>query len=74
MVICIAFVIVLTTVIIPQNKYNTAMKPYNEGKYDEVMSIPNDINGYKDSSEKLTAIISKLTSISARYFDNISAG
>ena len=48
---CIAFVIVLTTVIIPNSKYNAAIKLMDEGKYDEAITAFSSLN-YKDSSEK----------------------
>ena len=51
-VVCIAFVIVLNVVIIPNNKYNEAMKLFNSGKYSEAASAFEEINGYKDSDEK----------------------
>lgn len=48
---CIAFVIVLTTVIIPSSEYSTAMDLYNAGKYAEAITAFSSVN-YKDSSEK----------------------
>ena len=50
---CIAFAIVLVKVIIPNNKYHSAMVLYKSGKYDEAVSAFNALNGYKDSAEKM---------------------
>ena len=46
---CVAFLILLTTVIIPNNKYNNAVSLMNEGKYEEAICIFLELNGYKDS-------------------------
>ena len=48
---CIAFVIVLTTVIIPSGKYNSAMELYNAGKYQDAYIAFNEVS-YKDSKDK----------------------
>ncbi|MBR5347590.1 MAG: serine/threonine protein kinase, partial [Deltaproteobacteria bacterium] len=53
-VACIAFLIVLNTVIIPNYKYNAAVELYNAGKYDEAIRTFTALNGYKDSSEQVT--------------------
>lgn len=50
---CIAFVIVLTTVIIPNNKYNSAVVLMNNKKYDEAITAFEALNGYKDSENQL---------------------
>ena len=50
--VCIAFVIVLVTVIIPESKYSAAMSLYNEGKYDEAIAAFDAMDGYKDSDSK----------------------
>ena len=47
--VCTAFIVLLTNVIIPNGKYNAALKLYNDGKYDEAIDAFNEINGYKDS-------------------------
>ena len=52
-VACVAFVILLATVIIPNSKYNSAMELYNAGKYDEAISAFEALNGYKDSSTQI---------------------
>lgn len=49
---CVAFIIVLKTIIIPSVKYPTAMELYNTGKYSDAASVFEAINGYKDSEEK----------------------
>ena len=54
-VACIAFVIVLTTVIIPSSKYNSAISLIEEGKYVEAYEALIDLN-YKDSAAKAKEI------------------
>ena len=49
---CIAFVILLTTVIIPSVKYSAAMELFEAKKYSEAAAAFEAINGYKDSEEK----------------------
>ena len=51
--VCIAFVIVLTTVIIPNSKYNAAVKLMDDGKYEEAISAFEAMDGYKDSENQL---------------------
>lgn len=50
--VCIAFVIVLTTVIIPQLKYNKAMNLLESGDYDSAYSLLEEIN--KDDDIKVS--------------------
>lgn len=50
--VCVAFIVLLTNVIIPNGKYNAALKLYNAGKYDEAMNAFTKLNGYKDSKNK----------------------
>lgn len=50
---CIAFLIVLTTVIIPNGKYNDAIALMNDEKYDEAISAFKALNGYKDSENQI---------------------
>ena len=52
-VVSIAFLIVLTKVIIPNGKYNSAVDLYNAGKYDEAIAAFQALNGYKDSTEQI---------------------
>lgn len=49
--VCIAFLIALKMVIIPSVKYNSAMKLYNAGKYQEAYTAFNEVS-YKDSEDK----------------------
>lgn len=53
---CIAFVIVLTTVIIPNNKYNSAVALLNDEKIIEAYDSLIALNGYKDSTTKASEI------------------
>ena len=50
---CIAFVIVLTTVIIPNSKYNAAIKLMDDEKYEEAITAFEALNGYKDSENQI---------------------
>lgn len=50
-VACIAFVILLTTVIIPNQKYNAAVELYNTGKYEDAIAAFTALEGYKDSAD-----------------------
>lgn len=52
---CIAFLIILTTVIIPNGKYNDAVALMNEKKYEEAISAFEAMDGYKDSKDQITA-------------------
>lgn len=52
--VLIAFLIVLTTVIIPNVKYYSAVNLYNTGMYDEAIAAFQELNGYKDSEEQIT--------------------
>ena len=53
-IVGIAIWIVITAFIIPNNKYNSAVKLYNAGKYDEAIVAFKELNGYKDSEEQIT--------------------
>lgn len=53
--VCIAFVIFLTQVIIPPQKYNRALNLIDTGEYEEAWTILNGIH-YKDSKEKQESI------------------
>ena len=50
---CVAFVIVLTSVIIPTSKYNAAMKLYEDEQYDEAIAAFQAMDGYRDSEAQL---------------------
>lgn len=43
----------MATVIVPGNKYNTALELYNDGKYEEAITAFQELNGYKDSAEQI---------------------
>ena len=51
--ILIAFVILLTTFIIPNCKYNKAVDLSEKGKYEEAYTLFNELNDYKDSVNKM---------------------
>ena len=50
----IAFLIVLNSVIIPNNKYNNAVALMDAGNYSEAITAFEALDGYKDSATKLT--------------------
>ena len=50
----IAFIILLNTVIIPNGKYNDAMTLMDAGKYTEAISAFEALDGYKDSTNKIS--------------------
>lgn len=52
----IAFIIVLTSVIIPNNKYNYAVALMDAGKYGEAIYAFEALNGYRDSANKIETI------------------
>ena len=49
----IVFLIILFNVIIPNKKYNGALSLMNEGKYEEAISVFDELDGYKDSITKI---------------------
>ena len=51
--VCIAFVIVLTTFIIPNNKYNAAIELMDNKEYEEAIASFEALDGYKDSADKI---------------------
>jgi len=51
--VCIAFLVIRVTVIIPNRKYNSAMKLYEAEKYSEAISAFETLNGYKDSAVQI---------------------
>lgn len=61
--VCIAFVILLTKVIIPNGKYNNAMALIDSGKYTEAISAFEALDGYKDSTEKARALTIKVAKV-----------
>ncbi len=52
-VACIAFVIVLTTVIIPNQKYAAAVELFTAGKYEDAIAAFTALDGYKDSAAQI---------------------
>lgn len=72
-VVCIAFLIVFATVIMPENKYNNALELYNNGKYDEAYDIFSTIR-YKDSEEKASECLSKASLKNPKKGDTIKFG
>ena len=50
---CVAFVIVLTTVIIPNANYNKALALKNSGDYEAAIAAFEAMNGYKDSADQI---------------------
>ena len=52
----IAFIFVLNTVIIPNNKYNDAIALMDAGNLDEAYSIFIELGDYKDAADKVGAI------------------
>lgn len=54
--VIISLTILLTTVIIPYSKYNSAIKQLNAGNFVEAYESLIDLNGYKDSAEKAKLI------------------
>ena len=61
--ICIAFAVVLTTLIIPNGKYNDAMNLIKESKYVEAYEVLRKIEGYKDSADKMQKIYKENTAV-----------
>ena len=51
----IAIALVITKVVIPNNKYNAAVALMDDGKYEEAIAAFEAMNGYKDSVEQITA-------------------
>ena len=49
----IAFAILLTKEIIPNSKYNNAVKLFEAGKYEEAIKAFEALDGYKDSEEQI---------------------
>lgn len=60
-VVCIAFVIVLNTIIIPNGQYNDAVALMNDGKYEEAIATFEAMDNYKDSSEQIAKCRNAIT-------------
>ncbi len=56
-VFIIALSLLISKVIIPEIRYNSAAAAYGEGKYEEAISGFKKLNGYKDSTKRLTESI-----------------
>ena len=70
---CIAVIIILNTVIIPKNKYNSALNLYNAQKYDKALEAFTALGEYKDSSKKVENIeLIKLKN--AKIMDSVYLG
>ena len=52
--VVITFIIILNTVIIPNNKYNDAIALMDAGKYSEAITAFELLDGYKESQNKIT--------------------
>lgn len=50
-VVCIAVILVVTKVIIPNNKYNAAVALMDAGQNEEAIAAFEELNGYKDSDD-----------------------
>lgn len=53
-IVLLAFIIVLNVVIIPNGRYNDALALMNAGKYEEAIAAFEDLDGYKDSENKIS--------------------
>ena len=51
---CIAVAILITQVIVPNNKYNNAVALMNNGNYEDAIVAFDALNGYKDSTDQIT--------------------
>ncbi len=56
-VFIIALSLLISKVIIPEIRYNSAAAAYGEGNYEEAISVFKKLNGYKDSTKRLTESI-----------------
>ena len=53
-VVVLAFIVVLNAIIIPNGRYNDALALMNAGKYEEAIASFEDLDGYKDSMDKIS--------------------
>ena len=53
-IVSIVLFIVLTKVIIPNMKYNSAVQLYNIGEYEEAIVAFKELSGYRDSEEQIS--------------------
>lgn len=72
-IVSIVFIFVLTKVIIPNSKYNSAVALYDAGKYQEAITAFTALNGYKDSVSQIekceTAIKDKQYNAAVYLYD-----
>lgn len=54
-VVVISSVLIWNNVIVPNQKYRSAMKLKNQGKYEEAISAFDELRGYKDSKDQIEA-------------------
>lgn len=52
-VIAVVFWVALKQVFIPTSRYNCAVSMMSEGKYEEAISVFEELDGYKDSAERI---------------------
>jgi len=53
-IVLLAFIVVLNAVIIPNGRYNDALALMDAGKYEEAIVAFKDLDGYKDSEDKIS--------------------
>ena len=51
--VIVAFCLILNTVIIPNNKYNTALSLMEDGKYEQAISVFKELGSFSDSQVKI---------------------
>ena len=60
-ILCIFFVVILNTMVVPYLNYNKAVKLVNEQKYDDALFLFNKLGDYKDSKNKMLDIAIELS-------------
>ena len=76
LVSCFVFAVLLYAVIIPNTKYNNALKLQNTGNYNEAIAVFTELGDYKESYEQITECkysIAKLYLESGKYTDAYNA-
>ena len=63
--VVLIFFMILSNVIVPNSKYNAAIKLMEEGDYEQAICIFESVNNYKDSKEKIQ--ICKMTIAELKY-------
>ena len=64
------FIILFTSVIVPNGKYNDAIELMESGKYEEAITAFNEIYGYKDSVKKVSEC--NIAILDGKYNDAIA--